>query len=403
MIYRRFGRTGLELSVLSFGCMRSMHSWQPVVDAEIPPASNRNLEEIVQAALDTGINHFETAHGYGTSEQQLGHILRRIPRDRYLLQTKVRPSADPKKFLRDFSESLDRLGMDRVDLLAIHGINTYRDLWHVCREGGCLEAARRLQREGKAGWIGFSGHGPAEVILAAIRHHGCGGFDYVNLHWYYIFQVNMEALREAAARDMGVFIISPTDKGGMLQDPPQKLRALCAPLEPMVFNDAFCLRRVEIHTISVGAARPDDFKTHLQALSLVEKEADIDRIDASLRHAMEEATGGDRPEAHWSKLPPWERCPGLINIRFILWLHNLARGWGLVRYCRERYRKLGREVEWVPGCNGKEAAAYDLGPVAERIGMDGPGLARLLLDAHRLLGDGDDGWNEEVVVEEHGA
>ena len=59
----------------------------------------------------------------------------------------------------------------------------------------------------------------------------------MNLHAYYLFQDNLPAIADARARDMGVFIISPTDKGGRLYAPSDKLRKLTAPLSPMAFND----------------------------------------------------------------------------------------------------------------------------------------------------------------------
>lgn len=90
MIYRRFGKTGLRMPVLSAGFMRAMHSWKPVPDREIPEDNQVNFDRVVRQALAKGINHFETARGYGTSEQQLGMALREIAdRDSYLLQTKI--------------------------------------------------------------------------------------------------------------------------------------------------------------------------------------------------------------------------------------------------------------------------------------------------------------------------
>ena len=385
MIYRRFGRTGLEVPVLSAGFMRAMHSWQALPATAIPPVSQQNIEQVVRTALELGINHFETAHAYGTSEQQLGLALRDIPRESFLLQTKVQPTPNPKRFIENFYTSLNRLRVDRVDLLAIHGMNDYQSLWQVCRENGCFAAARRLQKEGKVGAIGFSGHGPVDVIVEAIRFGDDGGFDYVNLHWYYIYQVNSRALEQAAERDMGVFIISPTDKGGMLQDPPDMFRQLCRPLEPMVFNDAYCLTRPEVHTISIGATRPADFTTHVTALDHLAAMDMIAEIDARCRRAMIRATGFPRPEALWSKLPPWDRTPGLINIPFILWLYNLARGWGLLTYCRRRYNKLGCDVKWVPGNNGAGARRHDLKSIAKNAGFENDELVCLLEEAHRLL------------------
>jgi len=397
MIFRRFGRTGLEVSVLSAGFMRTMHSWQSVPPAEIPSENQGNFEAVVRAALELGINHLETASAYGTSEQQLGESLRGIPRDSYVLQTKVQPSGDPKRFLAEFQISLDRLRVKRVDLLAIHGLNDYRALWQTCREGGCLAAARSLQKQGKAGWIGFSGHGPPDVITEAVRHGEDGGFDYLNLHWYYIWQVNSGPLAEAAARDMGVFLISPTDKGGMLHDPPETFRKLCRPLEPMAFNDAYCLSRPEVHTISIGASRPSDFPAHLEALQYLDAGEGVAAVDERCRQTMAAATGSPRPEALWGRLPSWDRSPGLINIPFILWLYNLARGWGLLAYGRTRYAGLGRDVKWVPGNNAAEAGRHDFRTIAEEAGMAEDELVGLLEAAHELFTGPKDEKSEECA------
>src|SRR5690606_36006336 len=114
--------------------------------------------------------------------------------------------------------------------------------------------------------VGFSTHGATDVIVDAIRTEQFGGFDYVNLHWYFIYQNNWPAVLEARARDMGVFIISPSDKGGMLYEPSARLLELTAPLHPIIFNNLFCLNREEVHTLSLGAARPSDYDLHVESL-----------------------------------------------------------------------------------------------------------------------------------------
>lgn len=375
------------MPVLSAGFMRAMHSWRQVPEEEIPRAGQEKLEAVVRRALELGINHFETARGYGTSERQLGKALRQLPRGtEYLIQTKVGPADDVGLFRSDVEDSLERLGHPRVDLLAIHGINDYRSLWQACRPGGCLRMARRLQEEGLAGYVGFSGHGPPDVLLQAVAHEADGGFDYLNLHWYYIRQENNPVLREAAARDMGVFIISPTDKGGMLQRPPDRLRSLCRPLSPLQFNDLYCLSRPEIHTISVGAAEPGNFDEHAAALRHLGGCGDLlAGIDSRLRQAMQAQTGFADPGEQGAELPPWQETPGYINLRYILWLWHLARGWGLVEYGKRQYRKLGYERKWLPGCNGAAAAQYDLAPAAGAAGMKPDELQELLRTAHALF------------------
>ena len=75
MKYRRFGRTELQMPVFSCGGMRYQFKWQDVPPAEIPPDNQRNLEATIHRSLELGINHIETARGYGTSEMQLGRLL----------------------------------------------------------------------------------------------------------------------------------------------------------------------------------------------------------------------------------------------------------------------------------------------------------------------------------------
>src|SRR6187397_161293 len=123
MKYRRFGRTGIPMPVISCGGMRYQYKWQDVPPGEVPPENQTNLEACIYRALELGINHIETARGYGSSEMQLGKILPRLPRQSIIVQTKVAPKADPKEFLQTFEKSLNYLGLDHVDLLSLHGIN----------------------------------------------------------------------------------------------------------------------------------------------------------------------------------------------------------------------------------------------------------------------------------------
>src|ERR1041385_3357814 len=123
MKYRRFGRTELSMPVFSCGGMRYQFKWQDVDPRIIPHENQQNLEATIRRAFELGINHFETARGYGSSEMQLGRILPTLPRDRIIVQTKIVPHKNPKNFLRAFETSLKYLRLEYVDLLALHGIN----------------------------------------------------------------------------------------------------------------------------------------------------------------------------------------------------------------------------------------------------------------------------------------
>lgn len=383
MEYRRFGRTELQMPVFSCGGMRYQHSWQDVPKLMIPAKSQRNLEATIERSFEVGINHIETARGYGTSEVQLGQILPNFPRDQIIFQTKVSSLDNPKEFCQRFKRSLKNLKLDYVDLLGLHGINTYDLLEQVVRPGGCLDVARKLQAEGKVRFIGFSTHGPTDVIVKTIE---TGNFDYVNLHWYYINQWNWPAIEAANRQDMGVFIISPSDKGGKLYEPPQKLVDLCQPLSPIVFNDLFCLSHPQVHTLSVGAAKPTDFDEHLKTLPLLDKADQIlNPILARLENEAIACLGEDWVNTWDIGLPKPEETPGNINIRVILLLRNLALAYDMIEYGKMRYNLLGNGGHWLPGANAKKIKNLDLSqclaksPHADKI-------PAILAEAHELLG-----------------
>ena len=234
------------------------------------------------------------------------------------------------------------------DLFGFHGLNTPERIDLTLREGGWLEAATQLQGEGRIRHIGFSTHAPTQTIIELCQS---GHFSYVNLHWYYNNQENWPAVEAANAADMGVFIISPSYNGGKLFDPSPKLRELCRPFSPMAFNDLFCLSRPQVHTLSVGAARPGDFDEHVEALEHLEKDpAELEAVERRLKDAFADSLGEDYAHSWRDGLPAWDEVPGEGNLKAILLMGNLAKAFDLVDFARERYKLLQTGGgHWFPG------------------------------------------------------
>lgn len=366
--------------------MRFQQSWEAT--DQIKVESQSNLERTVYRALELGINHIETARGYGTSEKQLGAVLPKLPRHELIVQTKVAPREDPDEFERDFLDSLGRLNLTYVDLLGIHGLNDRAQLDLAIRDGGCLERALALKQRGLVRFVGFSSHAPLDVLLDGIED---GRFEYVNLHFYWAMQQNLAAVRAAAARDMGILVISPNDKGGKLYEPPEKLKRLCEPLSPIVFNDLFCLAHNELGTLSIGARRSSDYDEHIRAVELYRQHATDPRaivaaIEARLEREVEQVLGKDWVQGWHKGLPPWQEVPGQINVREILRLYNLAKGLDMVAYGRMRYGLLENGGHWFPGNSAKSIDDNAL----ERQLSEGSPFARRIVaalhEAHEMLG-----------------
>jgi len=384
MITRRFGRTGLEMPVLSCGGMRYQHSWNDKDAGGITPEGQANLEECIRKALASGINHIETARGYGTSEVQLGKILPLLPRGEMIIQTKVAPSSTAD-FRATFDQSMRNLQLGHVDLLSIHGINN-RECWEeTIRPGGALEAARQIIHEGRATFLGFSTHAPCDLIEEIIASDA---FDYVNLHWYFMNRTNWSAVKAATKHDMGVFIISPTEKGGCLHQPSENLSGLCSPYSPMVFNDLYCLMHPEVHTLSIGAARPSDFDEHLKIVPLMEHKDTWDRVHevaGRLEEEFQRANGFPMP-ARWDRdLPPFGEVPGGVNLQEIVRLRALDRAFDMQAYGKLRYNLLGNGGHWFPGINAAEFDEASIGEIGRKSGN--PSLVNVLHEAHDRFGD----------------
>jgi len=364
MRYRRFGRTNRQFSLFSLGTMRCL-------------SSESVFTATVDRALELGINHLETARGYGNSEVFLGRYLQRQGvREQVYVTTKLVPTPDRQTMEKAIAQSLERLQLNYLDCLAIHGINTREHLNWIKDPQGCMKAVFLSQEAGKIGHIGFSTHAPLEIILETIN---TDFFAFVNIHYYFFWQRQQPAIALARAKDMGVFIISPADKGGGLHRPPKKLEELCAPFSPLELNYRFLLSDPRITTLSVGPAIPEELET---IINVCEGDQPLDAAELAVFKRLEahltDKLATDLCSQCYQCLP----CPENINIPEVLRLRNLAVAYEMTDFGQYRYRMLENAGHWFPGRKANNCT--ECGDCLPRCPEKLP-IPRLLFDTHELL------------------
>ena len=339
MEYRRFGRTNLDLSVITLGGMRYTGGFDKP-RTETPASLIDHAAEVTQLAFDHGINHIETAHGYSRSERAYGIVLNDVlkkPRDDYVLMTKGwATSVEEVDALLD--EQLTSLKTDRIDLYGLHGINTMERLEHAL---ALMPAFRRYQEQGVIKHIGFSTHGPLDVICRTVLTNE---FDFMNVHWYYFLQRNFAAIQLAESLDMGVFIISPNDKGGQLFNPSAKLSQLCQPLTPIQFNARFCLQHSTVHTLSFGLTEAAHFA---EMEGIFPSSVPLDSETLAIKQALDQQVAVD-PSCQYEGydlLPD----PSNINIPEVLRFRKMAKCYDMHDFATYRYNMLESKGHWFPG------------------------------------------------------
>ncbi len=220
MLYRKMKKTGDELSILGFGCMR------------LPEKNNRIQEKRAKAqihyAIEHGVNYFDTAMPYhiGASEPFLGRTLSGGLRNKVKIATKLSPWL--VKTRADMDTLLDvqlaKLKTDRIDYYLLHSLQ--KGYWEHFESLGALEFLEQAKKDGKIVNTGFSFHGDKEIFKTIIDSYD---WDCCQIQYNYLDEDNQagtQGLKYAASKDIGVIVMEPLRGGNLGKKSPPEVQSI---------------------------------------------------------------------------------------------------------------------------------------------------------------------------------
>ena len=228
MLYRTFGKTGQQLSILGFGCMRL-----PIKERKAHLIDEDRAQAMVDHAIRNGVNYFDTAYVYhsevpfqaGRSEVFLGRALRG-QRQKVYVATKlpswfVEKRADMDRYL---NEQLERLQTERIDFYLVHSLTG--ELWSRLRQLGIREFLDAAVADGRIRWAGFSFHDEGPQLKPIVDAYD---WSFCQIQFNFMdedFQAGRAGLEYAGAKGLGVVVMEPLRGGGLTRHVPEEVTAV---------------------------------------------------------------------------------------------------------------------------------------------------------------------------------
>ena len=300
MKYVTLGRTGLQVSQLSFGGI------------PIQRADAANTRALVDKLEEYGINYIDTARGYTVSEEYLGAALEGR-RDKFILATKSM-SRDRAGMARDIETSLSNLRTGYIDLYQIHNLPE-KDIGKAFGPDGAYEALAEAKAAGRIGHIGVTAHS-ADALKILVEQYS-DRLETVTFPYNIVEDQGKEALALAREKRMGSSVMKPL-AGGNLDDYALALRYIAA---------------AGVCDIMIpGMGSPDE----------VDRNAAVD-LDPPLTAeelARCEAVRKELGTQFCRRCGYCAPCPNGIDIPQNFLLANYARKYGLAGWAQERYKAM---------------------------------------------------------------
>ena len=237
MLKKTFGKTGLKLSTLGFGCMRL-----PLTDKQDPASIDYDVATgMLRKAIDRGVNYVDTAYPYhsnqgrtrpGASEPFVGKALKGGYREKVHLATKL-PTwlVDSRRKMDELlDEQLKRLETAHIDVYLAHNINT--TVWDRMVELGLFDFMDQAKKDGRIKYAGFSFHDHYDIFEKVVASYD---WDMTQIQHNYLdvdYQAGRKGLELAAGRGLGMVIMEPLRGGFLIDHMPEEMKTFLAGVRP---------------------------------------------------------------------------------------------------------------------------------------------------------------------------
>jgi len=345
---RTLGRTGIKATILGFGAMRL-----PTLKVGESAINHEYAIEIIRKGIDAGINYVDTAYNYHDNESEIvvGKALKDGYREKVTMVTKC-PIWDDKGYTKvgDLTKfldhSLEKLGIDYLDVYLLHAINKKR--WdEKVLPLKIIEEGVKAKEAGKMKHLGFSFHDQPEVLKEILDHPLSDNFDVMLIQYNLLDKQYEEMIELAAKKGIGVAVMGPIAGGRLAGTLEGDLKEYVTEGRTNIADLAlkFVWSNPNV-TVALSGMGSDSMVTDNLAIANSENtkltSEEIKRADEVVK-IMKEKTDNICTSCRYC-----EPCPQEVAISFIFRSLIMSQVYGDKDRGKLYYSKIGEE-DWPPG------------------------------------------------------
>jgi predicted aldo/keto reductase-like oxidoreductase len=325
MRYRPLGRTGLQVSALSFGCMRL--------------ADNEELNmKLISRAIDLGVNYFETTRYYleGTCQQRTAPGLKGKTTG-IIVSGKDACGADKTAyaFRKEIERQLDILGLTHFKFYQFGWIS-WEMMPHLLKRGGVLEAMRQAQDEGLVQHVGFTGHDAPENFIKCIE---TGLFDSLTIPYSLLNRAYEPTIKRAGELGVGVVAMCPVAGGVLAGDSDKMKKAFKVDMPNAAMALRFVLSNPDVSTACSGMNTLEQLEQNVETVKNFEPDKETFAEMCEGLDRLREGLGEKLCTACRYCMP----CPQGVDIPRYMEIHRNWHCFELDKWARESLKSIPAE------------------------------------------------------------